>query len=234
MILTGAGASAESGIPTFRDAMSGLWSRYSPEKLASPEGFAEDPRLVWEWYEWRRKLVLKSKPNAGHRAIAEMQRLLPNCTVVTQNVDGLHQGAGSCSIIELHGNLFKNICSRDGLPADPSTWIEGCPPLCPRCGSAVRPGVVWFGEMLPEADLVNARRAAAGCEVFFSVGTSALVYPAAELAEIALRSGAVVVEINPEPTPLTSLVEFSIPEPSAQALPQICEALRQNQKGAIS
>jgi NAD-dependent deacetylase len=230
VMLTGAGASAESGIPTFRDAMTGLWSRYSPETLASPEGFADDPALVWRWYEWRRKLVRGAQPNAGHLAITELQSLMNNFTLVTQNVDGLHQRAGSRTVLELHGNLFENLCSGDGLPVEATDWTEGRPPRCPRCGAAVRPGVVWFGEVLPETALVNAQAAAVACEIFFSVGTSALVYPAAELAEIALRSGAIVIEINPEPTPLTRLADYVIAEPSARALPRLCAALRQSQK----
>ncbi|KPK58487.1 MAG: hypothetical protein AMJ59_14970 [Gammaproteobacteria bacterium SG8_31] len=231
VIMTGAGASAESGIPTFRDAMTGLWSRYSPEKLASPAGFAEDPALVWNWYAWRRDIVAAAEPNRGHKAIGEMQSILPDCTLVTQNVDGLHQRAGSKAVIELHGNLFENICSEDGQPVEPAAWIPGEPPLCPRCGSPVRPGVVWFGEMLPENALTSARIAAAECDVFFSVGTSSLVYPAAELAELALRAGAVIVEINPAPTPLTGLADHAIAEPSASALPRICQALGQSRKG---
>jgi len=225
VFLTGAGASAESGIPTFRDAMTGLWSRFRPESLASPEGFASDPALVWGWYQWRRQLVEAAEPNSGHLAIASMQAVLADCVLVTQNVDGLHQRAGSPSVVELHGNLFRNICSRDGRDVDPSAWVPGEPPGCPRCGAPVRPAVVWFGEMLPEDALRQAQSAAMACEVFFSVGTSALVFPAAQLAEIALRSGATVVEINPEPTPLTPHADIVITEPSAVALPRIASAL---------
>ncbi len=225
VILTGAGASAESGIPTFREAMTGLWSRYSPEALASPEGFSRQPSVVWEWYEWRRSTVTAARPNAGHLAIAALQKILSGCTLVTQNVDGLHQRAGSARVLELHGNLFRNVCSRDGRPVEATAWIDGTPPLCPACGAPVRPAVVWFGEMLPERVLEEAREAAIGCDVFFSVGTSSLVYPAAELAEIALRSGAVVIEINPSPTPLTGLADYVIAEPSARAFPGILSAL---------
>jgi len=230
VILTGAGASAESGIPTFREAMTGLWSRYSPEALASPEGFARQPTVVWEWYEWRRSVVTAARPNAGHLAIAALQKILRECTLVTQNVDGLHQRAGSDRVLELHGNLFRNVCSREGLPVESSAWISGTPPLCPTCGAPVRPGVVWFGEMLPGQVLAEAREAASGCDVFLSVGTSSLVYPAAELAEIALRSGAVVIEINPSPTPLTRLADYVIAEPSANALPGIVNALTRHTK----
>ncbi len=231
VFLTGAGASAESGIPTFRDAMTGLWSKFRPESLASPEGFERDPALVWEWYQWRRQLVEAADPNPGHVAIAFMQNLLKDCTLVTQNVDGLHQRAGSHSVIELHGNLFRNICSRDDHEVDASAWTAGEPPGCPRCGAPVRPAVVWFGEMLPEAALKRARTAATDCDVFFSVGTSAVVFPAAELAEIALRSGATVVEINPEPTPLTPHADFVVADASAVALPRIASALNRLTEG---
>lgn len=225
VFLTGAGASAESGIPTFRDAMTGLWSRFRPESLASPDGFARDPALVWGWYQWRRKLVEAAEPNAGHVAIAAMQSLLEDTMLVTQNVDGLHQRAGSSSVVELHGNLFRNICSRDGRDVDATAWVPGEPPSCPRCGAHVRPAVVWFGEMLPEDALRRAQSAARNCDVFFSIGTSALVYPAADLAELALRSGATVVEVNPEPTPLTPHADFVIADRSAPALSRIVENL---------
>jgi len=227
VFLTGAGASAESGIPTFRDAMTGLWSRFRPESLASPQGFAQDPALVWGWYEWRRRLVEAATPNDGHRAIASVQAALDDCTLVTQNVDGLHQRAGSPSVIELHGNLFQNICSVDRHDVTSDTWIPGEPPACPKCGAPVRPAVVWFGEMLPPDALERSRAAAAACEVFFSIGTSAVVFPAAELAEIAQRHGAVVVEINPEPTPLTARADIVISEPSAEALPRIATAIHE-------
>ena len=231
VFLTGAGASAESGIPTFRDAMTGLWSRFQPESLASPEGFTRDPALVWGWYEWRRQLVEGAEPNPGHEAIASMQALLSQCTLVTQNVDGLHQRAGSRSVIELHGNLFRNICSLDGRDVDPGAWQPGVPPRCPRCGAPVRPAVVWFGEMLPAEALRKAQSAATACDMFFSIGTSAQVYPAADLAELALRSGAAVVEINPEATPLTSRADYVINEPSAVALPRISDALSKVTRG---
>ncbi len=231
VFLTGAGASAESGIPTFRDAMTGLWSRFRPETLASPEGFARDPALVWGWYQWRRQLVEEAEPNAGHAAITAMQSGRGDTTVVTQNVDGLHQRAGSPSVIELHGNLFRNVCSGDGQDVDPAAWRPGDPPGCPRCGAPVRPAVVWFGEMLPEDALRKARSAATQCQIFFSIGTSAMVYPAAELALIAQRSGALIVEINPEPTPLTPHADFVISEPSASALPSIAEALSRLRTG---
>lgn len=231
VFLTGAGASAESGIPTFRDAMTGLWSRFRPESLASPEGFARDPALVWGWYQWRRQLVEGAEPNPGHVAIAALQARLGSTVLVTQNVDSLHQRAGSPSVIELHGNLFRNICSRDGRDVDAEEWVPGEPPSCPRCGALVRPAVVWFGEMLPEDALRKAQSAAGNCDMFFSIGTSALVYPAADLAGIALRSGATVVEVNPESTPLTPHADFVIPEGSASALPRIADALSESHGG---
>jgi NAD-dependent deacetylase len=225
LVVTGAGVSAESGIPTFRDAMTGLWSRYRAEELASPDGFRRDPALVWEWYEWRRHLVRSTRPNAGHHALAELQRLNPDTRLVTQNVDGLHQLAGSTDVIELHGNLFSNRCLEDGGPVPEDSWTSGTPPKCPRCGGPVRPAVVWFGEMLPADALAAAQDAAARCGLFFSVGTSSLVYPAAQLAEIALDRGAVIVEVNPEPTPLTPRSDYVIPHASGLALPALVQRM---------
>lgn len=221
LVVTGAGVSAESGIPTFRDAMSGMWARYRPEELATPEGFRRDPALVWEWYEWRREMVSSAQPNPGHHALARLQHLNPTTRLVTQNVDGLHQRAGSNSVTELHGNLFSNRCLDDGEAVDENSWRPGKPPRCPRCGGPVRPGVVWFGEMLPADAIEGAQRAAAQCDLFFSIGTSSVVYPAAQLAQIASDSGAVIVEINPDPTPLTSMSDFALPFASGEALPEL-------------
>lgn len=228
VFLTGAGVSAESGIPTFRDAMTGLWSRYRPEELATPDGFQRDPELVWRWYEWRRGMVSESDPNPGHHALRRMQHHLTGSLLITQNVDGLHQRAGSEQPIELHGNLFRNLCSRDMLPVTAEEWIPGNPPRCARCDAWVRPGVVWFGEMLPADAIGKARQAAMNCDVFFSIGTSAQVYPAAELAEIALANGATVVEVNPERTALTRYADFVLPSPSGAALPEIARRLGPN------
>jgi len=228
VFLTGAGVSAESGIPTFRDAMTGLWSRYRPEELATPDGFERDPELVWRWYEWRRGIVSETDPNPGHHALRRMQHGLTTSLLITQNVDGLHQRAGSEQLIELHGNLFRNLCSRDMHPVMTEEWVPGNPPRCPRCDSLVRPGVVWFGEMLPPDAIESAWQAAMSCDVFFSIGTSAQVYPAAQLAEIALGNGATVVEVNPEPTTLTRYADFVLSSPSGAALPEIARRLGPN------
>jgi NAD-dependent deacetylase len=195
-VLTGAGISAESGIPTFRDALTGLWARYRPEDLATPEAFARDPGLVWQWYAWRRAIVERAEPNAGHRALAAFERRVPDFALVTQNVDGLHQRAGSSRVLELHGNIMRTRCSRDGNPVE--RWADGSdlPPLCPACGAPLRPDVVWFGEPLPAAALDAAWRAAGACEVFLSIGTSNLVEPAASLPWHAASAGAEVIVIN--------------------------------------
>ena len=197
-VLTGAGISAESGVPTFRDAQTGLWAKYDPMQLATPEAFEANPELVWDWYHYRRELVLAVEPNAAHRSLAELAELVPRLTLVTQNVDGLHARAGSRDVIEFHGNLFVTRCFADG------TVVEGVDsealPYCPSCDSPLRPGVVWFGESIPEAALNESFAAAADCDVFLSIGTSSQIYPAAGLIDIALESGAFVAEINPDPT----------------------------------
>ncbi len=218
--------SAESGVPTFRDAMDGLWARYRPEELATPEAFAADPGLVWRWYRWRRELVREADPNPGHRALVTLAGLLPGLRIITQNVDGLHQQAGSRDVVELHGNLFANLCSGDGSPVNlPPAEDPEHPPPCPRCGAPVRPGVVWFGEALPAGAITEAAELAGTCDLFLSVGTSSLVTPAADLAFHALGAGATVVEINPEPTPLSAHCEFVLRGPSGVALPALCERL---------
>jgi NAD-dependent deacetylase len=225
-VLTGAGISAESGIPTFRDAQQGLWARFRPEDLASRAGFEADPRRVWQWYQWRRSLVRRAEPNAGHRAIVDLARLVPRLTLVTQNVDGLHQRAGSADAIEFHGNLFTNACLDDGRPVRDVPDDVPEPQRCPRCGGWVRPGVVWFGEAIPREALAAALAAAEGCDVFFSVGTSSQVWPAAGLAEAAQDSGAMIVEINPQSTGLTSMADHVLAESASAALPKIVDALR--------
>ena len=220
VVLTGSGISAESGVPTFREAQTGLWERFDPRELATPEAFARDPALVWDWYAWRRKLVTQAQPNPGHLALAEMQRSLPNFTLVTQNVDGLHQRAGSREVIELHGNIRHSKCSVEGLMVEDYDESES-PPLCPSCGAPLRPDVVWFGEMLPHAPLDAASEAALGADVLLSVGTSSLVYPAAALPFEALDAGAMLVEINPGETPLTSHADYSLREPAGDVLPRL-------------
>lgn len=220
-ILTGSGISAESGVPTFRDAQTGLWARYDPEELATPEAFQRDPRLVWEWYFWRRQLVEKAVPNLGHEALAELERWVASFTLVTQNVDGLHRRAGSQNVIELHGNIMRSKCSVEGVVAEPQEDDQGTPPSCPNCGAFLRPDVVWFGEMLPSGALEEAYGAARECDLFFSVGTSGLVQPAASLAFEALRQGAVIVEVNPSDTPLTVHVDYALRSRAGEVLPAL-------------
>lgn len=221
--LTGAGISAESGVPTFRDAQTGLWARFRPEDLATREAFEADPGSVWRWYQWRRALVREARPNAGHFALAGLGRRR-RLTVVTQNVDGLHRAAGS-DPIEYHGNLFDNLCLAEHLPV--VGVAEPCdePPRCPRCGSLVRPGVVWFGELIPSEALRRADAAITDCDLFLSIGTSSLVYPAAGLAETALRKGAFVVEVNPAPTPLSSHADCLLRGSAATVLPALLAVL---------
>lgn len=222
-VLTGAGISAESGVPTFRDAQQGLWARFDPLQLATPEAFAQNPTLVWQWYRWRRELVANAEPNPGHTALARLAGLVPRLTLITQNVDGLHQRAGSRNVIEFHGNLFEDRCSAKGC-AFPSAEQADLP-VCPCCGANLRPGVVWFGEAIPEEALNESFAAAADCSVFLSIGTSSLVYPAAGLAEIARENDAVIAEINPSPTAQAATYDFSIAANAAAALPKLIESL---------
>ena len=223
-VLTGAGISAESGVPTFREAQTGLWARYNPEELATPDAFQRNPKLVWEWYSWRQQRVRQAEPNAGHRALVEMEQRIAEFTLIPQTVDGLHRRAGSHQILELHGNLFRAKCSSEDRPVESWPDSEEIPPRCPRCGGLLRPDVVWFGEMLPAATLRAAEHAAATAELFFSIGTSALVYPAADLPFAALNAGAAVVEINPQPTPLSPHVTFSLNGAAGQILPALIAA----------
>jgi NAD-dependent deacetylase len=226
-VLTGAGISAESGIPTFRDAQQGLWASYDPMQLATPEGFAEDPELVWRWYESRREYVRKAQPNPGHYALAELACRVRSLTLVTQNVDGLHQRAGSSGVVEYHGNILRDRCTVehrvvDRAPDEPGTSAL---PRCAGCGALLRPDVVWFGEIIPRQAMLLADAAAAGCDVFMSVGTSSLVYPAAGLAESALRAGAKVIEVNPNPTDLSRLADIQLRGPAGAVLPGLLAAL---------
>jgi NAD-dependent deacetylase len=221
--LTGSGISAESGVPTFRDAQTGLWSRYVPEELATPEAFARDPELVWKWYAWRRGLVEGAKPNAGHEALADLERRAPVFSLVTQNVDGLHQEAGSSNVVELHGNIRRNRCPAENIIVEVGE-MDQLPPLCPNCGSPLRPDVVWFGEALPAKGLRVASEAARSCHIFLSVGTSGLVYPAASLPYEALERGSIVVEVNPDPTPLSAQADFSLRGRAGEVLPRLVRA----------
>ncbi len=219
--LTGSGVSAESGVPTFRDAQTGLWENFDPTELATPEAFARNPKLVWEWYEWRRKLIGEAKPNPAHRALAEMEKHIPKFTLVTQNVDGLHREAGSENVFELHGNLRRTVCSEDRTVVEPEGFVEGIPPRCPECGSFLRPDVVWFGEMLPPGAMETASEAARNCEIFISAGTSSVVYPAAALPYEAMENGAVVIEVNPDDTPLTGRADFALRGSAGEILPAL-------------
>src|SRR5262245_60526015 len=191
--LTGAGISAESGVPTFRDAQTGLWAKFDPLELATPDAFRRNAKLVWDWYAWRRELVAQAAPNAGHRALAAIQGAVPDCLVITQNVDGLHRAVGSKRVVELHGNLQRVKCSREGTIVE--TWDDSSPreaPRCANCGAFLRPDVVWFEETLPEDALADAERAARACDVLLVVGTAAEVYPAAMLPTYARHHGAAI------------------------------------------
>ena len=224
-VLTGAGVSQESGLRTFRDAQTGLWLQYKPTDLASPEAFARDPKLVWNWYAWRREAIKGVRPNPGHYALVDMAHHIPDFILITQNVDGLHRRAGSPRVIELHGNLQSVKCFSCGKQAEEWEDAQGDVPCCEACGGLLRPDVVWFGESLPRAELEAAVEAARTCHVFFSIGTSGIVQPAASLAFAAHNKGAVVVEINAEPTPLTPKVDFALHGKSGEILPALVRAV---------
>jgi len=235
VVLTGAGMSAESGVPTFRDAQTGLWEKYSAEELATPEAFLRNPQLVWQWYQERRKMVARAEPNSGHLALAEMERMLSGLTVVTQNVDGLHQVAGSHKVIELHGNIMASRCFDYGHHYQANLnnddfWNVSEPPVCQNCGSLIRPTVVWFGEALPEEALDSAWQLISEADVVLSVGTSTLVQPAASLPFEALSLGIPVVEINLHPTPLSDQAPFMLQGKSGEVLPQLLSTLKVGMK----
>lgn len=220
-VLTGAGVSQESGLRTFRDAQAGLWAQYRPEDLATPTAFARNPKLVWDWYAHRRASARGALPNAGHYALVEMEKLIPEFTLITQNVDGLHCKGGSKNILELHGNILNVRCSECGAFAE--NWSDDFEsvPRCEKCNGLLRPDVVWFEETLPREQLEAAVDAARTCQVFFSIGTSGVVHPAAALAYAAKAEGAVVVEVNAEPTPLTPKVDFAFHGKSGEILPEL-------------
>lgn len=221
-VLTGAGISAESGIPTFRGA-AGLWKQFRPEELATPEAFARDPRTVWEWYHWRRKLISQAKPNAGHRALARLEQLTPKFTLVTQNVDGLHQAAGSNEVLELHGSIWKFRCTQCRREWLDRHTLEGRQLVYCQCGATARPGVVWFGEGLPPDIWKLAEWAVRSCDLLIVVGTSAVVYPAASLVLLAHSSGAQVIEINIEVSPVSGIVNVQLIGKAAEVLPKLIE-----------
>jgi len=223
-VLTGAGISAESGLPTFRGP-GGWWRNQRAEDLATPEAFERNPRLVWEWYQHRREQVAQHRPNAGHAALAKLAGHFQRFTLITQCVDRYHQQAGARDVIELHGNLVESRCLQCGVTAEAATeiWRAGLP-YC-SCGGLRRPAVVWFGEALPAAALQQAFRAAEECTIFFAIGTSALVYPAAQLPHVARAAGAAVVEINTERTPLTPQTHWFLQGPAGEILPALLVAL---------
>lgn len=223
LVLTGSGVSAESGVPTFREAQNGLWAEFDPQELATPEAFLQDPVLVWRWYRWRRKRVAKAEPNPGHFALAALEDQVPAMTLITQNVDGLHQRAGSQHVTEFHGNLFATRCFIKGTLEDDDPNSED--PRCRRCGGHLRPGVVWFGEAIPKLALKVATEAADECNAFLSIGTSSLVWPAASFAAAAAQRGATVIEINTAPTPLSSHCDFALQGASGELLPELVRQL---------
>jgi NAD-dependent deacetylase len=221
--LTGAGVSAESGIPTFR-GLGGLWRGRDPLRLATPEAFEADPALVWEFYNWRRGLVSAATPNSAHAALVELERRNPGMTLITQNVDRLHQRAGSINLIELHGNLADVRCTGCGLTFDREGAELPPFPQCERCGSLLRPAVVWFGEALPPGEWANAEAAVIDSDFLLVVGTSAVVQPAANLIRIAQRTGSFVVEVNLEPTPASSVVDVGLYGMAGAILPRLLAA----------
>jgi NAD-dependent deacetylase len=229
-ILTGAGISAESGIPTFRGE-DGLWKKYRPEELATPAAFYQDPRLVWEWYDWRRGIIGQKEPNLGHKVIARWEESFSEVSLITQNIDGLHQRAGSKNIWELHGNIWKLRCTEEETITDNyDIPLKEIPPLCSNCGALLRPHVVWFGESLSPSILQKSIQLSSECDVMFVVGTSAVVQPAASLPFEASEAGAKIVEINLDPTPLSMYADFSIRGKSGEILPLIDEELKKISK----
>jgi NAD-dependent deacetylase len=223
-VLTGAGISAESGLPTFRDKLTGLWEQYRPEDLSTPEAFRRNPRLVWEWFAMHREAMAAAAPNPAHLALARMERAVPQYTLLTQNIDGLHRRAGSVNIVELHGNIARTKCFEEDTLVESWEETEAVPPRCPRCGGPLRPDVVWFGELLPAAALETATNTAKQCDVFFSIGTSGIVEPAASLAYRALSSGATVVIINLDVVGDSSGQLYKINAPAGQVLPALVAA----------
>ena len=221
-VLTGAGVSAASGVPTFRGA-GGLWRRYRAEDLATPAAFLRDPRLVWEWYAWRRELIAACRPNAAHEAIARWSRALAGCRVITQNVDDLHVRAGTERLTRLHGSIWELSCTAScGVPPwrDERVPLPDLPPRCPACSAPARPAVVWFGESLRQAD-IDAAMSATDCDVFLTVGTASVVYPAAGLVHEARRRGAFTAEVNLDETPASAEVDLAIAGPAEQILPLV-------------
>jgi NAD-dependent deacetylase len=223
-VLTGAGVSAASGVPTFRGA-DGLWKNFRPEALATAEAFGRDPKLVWEWYAWRRGRIAACEPNPAHHVLASWSRRFPRFRLITQNVDGLHERAGTENAIRLHGSIWEVSCWQRCANA-PKRWrddtlsFDEMPPRCPHCGGPIRPAVIWFGEML-DPDVVRRASQAAECDVFITIGTSAIVYPAAGFLAAAKEHGAFTAEINPEATPATGTVDLPVMAGAERILPEI-------------
>jgi NAD-dependent deacetylase len=225
VVFTGAGVSAESGIPTFRDKFDGLWSQYSVDDVASLQGFNNDPKLVWEWHEQLRNKILGVEPNPAHRAISLMEAMVPDFTLITQNIDGLHQRAGNTKVIELHGNIHRFRCFDEDLPIEKWADTKEIPPRCPHCGGPLRPDVVWFGEALSDDSYSKAKEAVRNCTMLFSIGTSSLIYPAAVIPFEAAHRGAMVVQINPNPTELDEATPFTLRGNAGEWMPIIVNAV---------
>ena len=229
VVLTGAGISKESGIPTFRDAQEGLWAQYDPMMLATEAGYLANPALVWQWYDYRFGMVERARPNPGHYAIAEIERLLPQVVVVTQNIDGLHQAAGSTDVVELHGSIrsFKCLTGRHtGFTRADCAGQADVPPRCPSCGDLLRPDVVWFGELLPGEAFNRAYDLANACDAMLVVGTSGVVQPAASLPFIARRAGASVIDVNPECDEFAEVADLFLEGRGGEILPRLLAELR--------
>ena len=226
VVLTGAGASKESGIPTFRDALTGLWANHNPEDLATPEGFKSNPSLVWQWYDQRRSKLLEVEPNPGHHAIVQLEQFFEQLPVITQNVDGLHQRAGSTDVIELHGSIASYFCFDSHHPAKDVAYGLKEPPNCELCQSVLRPAVVWFGEALPHKALNRAYMECESADLVLVVGTSGIVQPAASLPFAGKRNGAKLLEVNPDETPITDECDIFLQGPGGKVLPRLIEAIK--------
>ena len=233
VVFTGAGVSQESGIPTFRDALTGLWKHFDAERLATPQAFSRDPDLVWGWYEWRRAIVMRCQPNPAHIFIAQLSGIVPKFTLITQNVDDLHERAGNQNVIHLHGSLFRARCQRCSIqhplpaqPVDDEIKEERiAPPTCEQCGGRVRPDIVWFGEALPDDEWNRATGAASSCDVFFCIGTSSLVYPAASLPYHAADRGACLIQVNPVATDLDRMACYVLKGKAGEVLGALSKKL---------
>jgi NAD-dependent deacetylase len=225
-VLTGAGISAASGVPTFRGP-NALWKNFRPETLATAEAFQRDPKLVWEWYDWRRQVLSTKKPNRGHEVLEAWSHRYPSFTLITQNVDGLHERAGTQNVIRFHGSIWEVLCWNQCASSPPRWWDEtvpfsSLPPECPHCGGLIRPGVVWFGEGI-DPGIMRRSMDALDCDIFFTIGTSSVVYPAASLVHEAKRRGAYTVEINMESTPASGLLDLALQGPAEELLAD-CES----------